>query len=139
MRLFLIVIALILLSACSSKKPTSETTPDVVNKTGVIVAKQVIPIQDIEDDSFNVDTRIFASIFSGGRISLGLGFLFSPSSSHEMPQKPVRYEVKMEDGSEIILYSESYGFEIDDCVDITIHKDVENHPPQMERNKDGCG
>ncbi len=129
---------LVLLVACGSKNPSEDDRPDEINKTGVVVAKQVIPIHEIEDEGLNVDTRIFASIFSGGRISIGLGFLFSPSSSHEIPKKPVRYEVKMMDGSEFILYSDNYDFEIDDCVDITIHKDVENHPPQMKHNEDGC-
>ncbi len=138
MRLIITVFALLFLSACSSKNPASDDTPDKVNKTGIVFTKQVIPIQEIKDNEINVDTRIFASIFSGGRISLGLGFLFSPSSSREIPQKPVRYEVRMMDGSEFILYSDNYDFEIDDCVDITIHKDVENHPPQMKHNEDGC-
>lgn len=139
MRLFLFLFTLLFLSACSTKTPDSAAMPDVVNKTGVVVAKQVIPVHEIDDEGLNVDTRIFASIFSGGRISLGLGFLFSPSNSSETPVKPVRYEVKMMDGSEFVLYSENEDFEIDDCVDITIYEDVENHPPQMERNKDGCG
>ena len=138
MRYLSFLLSAVLIAGCGSKNASPEALPEAIQKTGIIVTKEEVSLEDIEKSDSRVRTSIYASIFSGGRISLGLGFLFSPSGSDDKSETPIRYEVKMLDGSELILYSESKDFEIDDCVDVTISEDVDKHPPIMQRNKDGC-
>ena len=71
-------------------------------------------------------------------MSFGIGFLLSAFGSDEEPEQLVRYEVKLLDGSDLALYSASHDFEVDDCVEISMHEDLEQHPPSMKRNKDAC-
>ena len=138
MRYLVLLVVAILITGCGSKNASPNSLPEVVQKIGVIVEKEEVPIEEIENGDTRVNTSIYASIFSGGRISLGLGFLFSPSGSGNKSEIPVRYEVKMLDGSEMVLYSESRHFEVDDCVEITINQNVEENPPLMKRKKGGC-
>ena len=138
MRYLICIFTAILIAGCGSKNANSDALPEAVQKTGIIVVKEEVPVEELEENDSGVRTSVYASIFSGGRISLGLGFLFSPSNSSHKSEPPVRYEVKMLDGSELVLYSESRDFEVDDCVDVTINQDVEKYPPIMKRNKGGC-
>ncbi|MFV2032930.1 MAG: hypothetical protein ACC663_10575 [Gammaproteobacteria bacterium] len=133
----LLIIGL-LTAGCASKNLPPGSLPEVVQKTGVIIAKEKIQLDDIEEKDIGVRTSIYASIFSGGRISLGLGFLFSPSGSEDKSETPIRYEIRMLDGSEIVLYSDIANFEVEDCVEVTINEDVEKYPPIMRRNRSGC-
>jgi len=133
----LLIIGL-LITGCASKNLAPGSLPEVVQKTGVIIAKEEIQLDDIEEKDTGVRTSVYASIFSGGRISLGLGFLFSPSGSEDKSETPIRYEIKMLDGSEMVLYSESANFEVEDCVEVTINEDVEKYPPAIRRSKGGC-
>ena len=126
---------LVLITACSSKDVVESETQIV--KFGLITEKEDVDIDQVKKDS-KTKTSVFASVGSGGGVSIGVGFLVGLLGSDESEQNPVRYEVELVDGSEMTIYHLSHHFEVDDCVMIMLHEDEVENPPSMERSKDGC-
>lgn len=137
MRYPILILATLLALGCGSKQPAAEK-PDPIVKYGLITDKEEVDLETVESDS-RVNTSIFASISTGGRFSIGLGFLLGPFKSSKSEESPLRYEVAFVDGGEMTIYHLSTLFEVDDCVEITIYPDEEENPPTMVRSKDGCG
>ncbi len=125
--------------ACSQKSPEADPLPDVVTKIGKIIEKEAVQGEEVEQGGYQVNPRIFASIFSGGRISFGLEFLFLPEDPSYSTETTMRYAIKMRGGSELVIYSKSSQFSVDDCVEVTIHQDVENSPPKIKPFEEDCG
>ncbi len=138
MRFTLLVLSVLLVAACSSKNAAHEDA-GVVTKVGLIKARDDVSMQQVEEERSRVNTRISVGASSGGGVSVGLGFLFSQFGSKSSETDPVRYEVELIDGGQMTIYHDGSDFEIDDCVEITLHPDEEKHPPTMKRNKGGCG
>ncbi|MEM7563862.1 MAG: hypothetical protein AAF353_12545 [Pseudomonadota bacterium] len=129
----IMILSLILLTACSSKSIEQSSPPET--KFGLITEKEEV---DLKNQDSKTRTSVFASVSSGGRVSVGIGFLVGLFNSGKKEENPVRYEVSLLDGSEITIYHSSRHFEVDDCVQITLHDDTEETPPDMERSKAGC-
>ena len=108
-----------------------------VTRIGVIVAREDVNMDDVEKDTGR-RTSVYGSISTGGRVSIGIGFLLSPFVSGGSEPEPVRYEVELIDGGQMTIYHNSRDFEVDDCVEISVHPDEKEHPPTMKRNKGGC-
>ena len=138
MRILILICLLVFLPACANKSPPGPDSVDYVQKTGRIIGKEFIEIDAVEESGLQVNPSIFASIFSGGRISLGVGFLFRSEDSGVSTEIHVRYEIKMLDDSELVIISQSQGFEIGDCVETIVYKNVEKNPPQLKHKKGGC-
>ncbi len=136
MRYPVILLIVLLLPGCGTRSAHEDA--EIITKIGLIKSKQDADMQQVERDT-GVNTSVHASISSGGRISIGLGFLLSQFNSGGSDPEPVRYEVELEDGGQMTIYHDSRDFEVDDCVRITVHPDEEKHPPTMRRYKDGCG
>ena len=136
MRYSSLLLAVVLVFGCSSKKPT-EDEAEIITRVGVIIAKEDVNMEQVEEDS-KVRTTVYGSVSSGSGVSIGMGFLLSPFFSSDSDRDPVRYEVDLKDGGQITVYHESRDFEVDDCVEITIYPDEEKNPPAMKRDKGGC-
>jgi len=136
MRYSSLLLAVVLVFGCSSKKPT-EDEAEIITRVGVIIAKEDVNMEQVEEDS-KVRTTVYGSVSSGSGVSIGMGFLLSPFFSSDSDRDPVRYEVDLKDGGQITVYHESQDFEVDDCVEITIYPDEEKNPPAMKRDKGGC-
>ena len=135
MRSPLILLLALLLLACSSKQPQEQG--DVVTRVGVIAAREDVSMEDVEKGTRG-HTSVYGSVSSGGRVSVGIGFLLGAFSSGGSDPDPVRYEINLLDGGQMTLYDDSRDFEVGDCVEITVHPDEKKHPPEMKRNKGGC-
>ena len=135
MRKLILMTILVLITACSSKDVV-ESENQIV-KFGLITEKEDVDIDQVKKES-KTKTSVFASVNSGGGVSIGIGFLVGLLGSDASEENPVRYEVELVDGSEITIYHLSRHFEVDDCVMITLHEDEVENPPLMERSKDGC-
>ncbi|MDH3761678.1 MAG: hypothetical protein OEU50_11905 [Gammaproteobacteria bacterium] len=136
MRYSILVIVSLLLFACSSKS-AHESEAEIITRVGVIAAKEDVNMDDVEKDTGS-RTSVYGSISTGGRVSIGIGFLLSPFVSGGSDPEPVRYEVELIDGGQMTIYHSSRDFEVDDCVTISVHPDEKKHPPTMKRNKGGC-
>ncbi len=136
MRYSIILISALLLFACSSKS-THEDEAEIITKIGVIATREDVNMDDVEKDT-GTRTSVYGSISTGGRVSIGLGFLLGSFSSGGSDPEPVRYEIDLIDGGQMTIYHDSRDFEVDDCVEITVHPDEKKHPPTMKRNKGGC-
>lgn len=135
MRIGIYLLTVLLLLGCGSKKPAFDEA-DIITKTGVITAKEVVSMDEVKRSS-NTRTNVYFSVSSGGGVAVGIGVLLSPwMASKEI--EPVRYEVKLNDGGEMTVYHESRDFEVDDCVKIRIYPDEEKNPPSMRRDRDAC-
>jgi len=136
MRCLILFLLLFNIAACGSK--STDDLPDVVVKTGKIVDKEFVAIEEATSGGVKVNPSIFASIFSGGRISFGVGFLFSSDDDSYTTETVTRYLIRTLDGSEMEIFSDSARFQVDDCVEVTIHKDAEKIPPKLEPLEGGC-
>ena len=135
MRNVILMMILVLGTACSSK--TAVEDKDQITKFGLITEKEEVDMDQVKKES-KTKTNVYASVNSGGGVSIGIGFLVGLLGSDEPEENPVRYEINLLDGSVITIYHMSRLFEVDDCVEITLHEDEEENPPSMERSKDGC-
>lgn len=133
MRYPILLLTVLLVFGCSSKS-THEDSAAAIVKSGMIKTKENVSRDDVEADS-NVNTSVYASFSSGGRVSIGLGFLFFPFTSSSSDEELVRYQVDFEDGGQITIYHESRNFQVDDCVEITVYPDEEKEPPKMVRKQ----
>jgi len=130
--------SLLLLAAGCATKSTPPADPPIV-KYGVISSKQDVSRDQVQSATRG-STSVYGSISTGGRVSIGVGIgvllgTFGSSSSEE---QPVRYDINLQDGGQITVYHESRDFETGDCVRITVYPDEQEHPPGMERSKEGC-
>ena len=50
----------------------------------------------------------------------------------------MRYKIKLLDGSALSVFSESWRYRVDDCVDVIVYKDNKKKPPQIFLNKNDC-
>lgn len=134
MRTPLWIAALILLTACSGKSTVEEA--DIITRLGEITAKEEASREKVSEKGVN--TSVYASVSSGGGVSIGIGFLLSKFLSGGSDLAPMRYEVDLVDGDAMTIYHDSRDFEIGDCVEIRVHPDEEKHPPTMRRRKGAC-
>jgi len=136
MRTSILLLVALLAFGCSSKN-AHENDAGIITRIGVIVTRDEVEMRDVEEGN-RTNTSVYGAASSGGGLSIGLGFLFSPQTTGSSTREPMRYEVELEDGGQISVYHDSHGFQIGDCVEITVHPDEEEHPPRMKRIKDGC-
>lgn len=134
-----VLASLLLLAVACGSKSSQPSEPPIV-KFGVIAAKKEVSKDQVETATRGT-TSVYGSISTGGRVSIGVGIgvlLGTFGSSSSSDDQPVRYDVNLQDGGQITVYHESALFEVDDCVRITVYPDEQEHPPDMERSKDGC-
>lgn len=138
MRYPLLMIMLLLVTACGTK--SSHPEAQAIVKYGVIAGKRDVSVDQVEKKTRGT-TSVYGSVSSGGGVSIGIGIgmLLSSIGGGSDEPKAVRYDVDLTDGGQITVYHESPHFEVKDCVKITVHPDEQEHPPGMERSKDGCG
>lgn len=136
MRYPIVLLAALLAFGCSSKN-THQDDAEIITRIGVITAKEDANVNEIEKDS-RTRTSVYGSVSSGGNFSIGLGFLLSDIFSSDSEPELVRYEVDLKDGGQFTIYLDSPDFEVDDCVEITLHPDEEKYPPTMTRKKGAC-
>lgn len=135
MRYARLLLAILIVAGCSTRNHHED--PEIIVKAGVIAAKEDVDMDQVEKDT-GTRTSVYGSVSTGGRVSIGVGFLLSQFGSDGSEHEPVRYEINLTDGGQMTIYHDSRDFEVDDCVKITLHPDEEKHPPVMERNKGGC-
>ncbi len=136
MRYSILLLSALFVFGCSSKN-AHEDNAEIINKIGVITAKEDASLNDVERDTGS-RTSVYGSVSSGGGVSIGIGVLLSSFLSSDSDQDLVRYEVDLKEGGQFTIYHDSHDFEVDDCVEISVHPDEDKHPPTMKRNKDAC-
>ena len=136
MRYSILLLSVLFVFGCSSKNAHQDDA-EIITKIGVITAKEDASLNDIEKDK-NVNTSVYGSVSSGGGVSIGIGVLLSSFLSGDSDQDLVRYEVDLKDGGQFTIYHDSRDFEVDDCVEITVHPDEDKHPPTMKRKNGAC-
>ncbi len=136
MRLSIFLLTALLVFGCSSKSVQPDAA-EVIKKIGLITVKQDSSRDEIEQDS-GVRTSVYGSVSTGGRVSIGIGFLLTPLFSGDSETDPVRYEIDLQDGGQITIYHQSRDFEVDDCVEITVYPNEAENPPTMKRKPGAC-
>lgn len=140
MRIPIILLSVILLFACGSKKPQAHDKAEIITRVGVIAAREDVSMDDVERDTRS-STSVYGSVSSGSSgsgVSIGIGVLLSSIVSDGSDPEPVRYEVNLIEGGQMTIYHDSGDFEVGDCVQITVHPDEKKHPPTMQRKEGGC-
>ena len=135
----ILLLSALLAFGCGSKTPHQDDA-EVITRIGVITAKEDASLNDVEQDSGR-RTSVYGSVSSGSggtSVAIGVGVLLSSFFSSDSEPELVRYEVDLKDGGQFTIYHDSRDFEIDDCVEITVHPDENKHPPTMKRKKDAC-
>jgi len=137
MRYSILLLSVLFVFACGSKN-AREDNAEIITKIGVITAREDASMNDVEKDTGSRTTSVYGSVSSGGGVSIGIGFLLSGIFSSNSDQPLVRYEVDLKDGGQFTIYHDSLDFEVDDCVEITVHPDEDKYPPTMKRKKGAC-
>ena len=139
MRYPILLLFALLVFGCSSRTAHQDDA-EVITRIGIITTKEESSLNDIEQDS-GKSTSVYGSISSGGggtSVGIGVGVLLSSFLSSDSEPQLVRYEVDLKAGGQFTIYHDSRDFEVDDCVEITVHPDEDKYPPTMKRKKGAC-
>ncbi len=129
MRFWSLPIVGLLLIGCNSTSPTSDelnVNSATFQATGVIVAREIIELKQLDSNA------------GAGARSVGLESLTSSTGTGYKSDTAMRYKIKLLDGSALSVYSESWRYRVDDCVDVIVSKDNKKKPPEIFLNKDDC-
>ncbi len=135
MRTILFLLCMMLIPGCSSRSAADKDS-DVVRHIGQITSKQEVTADEVKNSGLN--TRVYASVSSGGGVSIGIGFLVSKILSGSNDPAPIRYEVELLDDESMTIYHDSRDFEVDDCVTISVYPEKQKKPPSMRRSEGAC-
>jgi hypothetical protein len=129
MRFWSLPIAGLLLIGCNSTGSSSDQSnvnSSFFRATGVIVARDIIDLKQLDSNA------------GAGARSVGLESLASATGTGYKSNTAMRYKIKLLDGSALSVYSESWRYRVDDCVDVIVSKDDKKKPPEIFLNKNDC-
>ena len=121
-------------SGCSTK---SAAEAEVTRVTGRIVDLEFVDSSEIKKQTRKSNTRISASVSSGGGVSIGIGVLLPLLSGKDDNEVLVRYTVRLAEDEELVIYHPDQSFIIGDCIDI-IETEGSKEPPQLQLSIDPC-
>ncbi len=127
MRIWILPVAGLLLIGCSSTGSSSDQSnanSSTFQATGVIVAREIVDLKQLDSNA--------------GARSVGLESFASTTGTGYKSNTAMRYKIKLLDGSALSVFSESWRYRVDDCVDVIVSKDNKKKPPQIFLNKNDC-
>lgn len=133
-RFWSLPIAGLLLIGCNSTGSSSgelNVNSATFQATGVIVAREIIELKQL-------DSNVGSETSGGGTRSVGLESLTSSTGTGYKSDTAMRYKIKLLDGSALSVYSESWRYRVDDCVDVIVSRDNKKKPPEIFLNKNDC-
>ncbi|MCZ6883218.1 MAG: hypothetical protein O7F15_09495 [Gammaproteobacteria bacterium] len=134
MRFWSLPIVVLLLIGCNSTGSSSgelNVNSATFQATGVIVAREIIDLKQL-------DSNVGSETSGGGTRSVGLESLTSSTGTGYKSDTAMRYKIKLLDGSALSVYSESWRYRVDDCVDVIVSRDNKKKPPEIYLNKNDC-
>jgi len=134
MRFWCLPIIVLLLIGCNSTGSSSgelNVNSATFQATGVIVAREIINLKQL-------DSNVGSETSGGGTRSVGLESLTSSTGTGYKSDTAMRYKIKLLDGSALSVYSESWRYRVDDCVDVIVSRDNKKKPPEIFLNKNDC-
>ena len=127
MRFLILPVAGLLLIGCGSTGSSSDQSnanSSTFQATGVIVAREIVDLKQLDSNA--------------GARSVGLESFASTTGIGYKSNTAMRYKIKLLDGSALSVFSESWRYRVDDCVDVIVSKDNKKKPPQIFLNKNDC-
>ncbi len=134
MRFWSLPLVVLLLIGCNSTGSSSgelNVNSATFQATGVIVAREIIDLKQL-------DSNVGSETSGGGTRSVGLESLTSLTGTGYKSDTAMRYKIKLLDGSALSVYSESWRYRVDDCVDVIVSRDNKKKPPEIFLNKNDC-
>lgn len=134
MRFWSLPLVVLLLIGCNSTGSSSgelNVNSATFQATGVIVAREIIDLKQL-------DSNDGSETSGGGTRSVGLESLTSSTGTGYKSDTAMRYKIKLLDGSALSVYSESWRYRVDDCVDVIVSRDNKKKPPEIFLNKNDC-
>jgi hypothetical protein len=134
MRFWSLPIVVLLLIGCNSTGSSSvelNVNSATFQATGVIVVREIIDLKQL-------DSNVGSETSGGGTRSVGLESLTSSTGTGYKSDTAMRYKIKLLDGSVLSVYSESWRYRVDDCVDVIVSRDNKKKPPEIFLNKNDC-
>ncbi len=134
MRFWSLPLVVLLLIGCNSTGSSSgelNVNSATFQATGVIVAREIIDLKQL-------DSNVGSETSGGGTRSVGLESLTSSTGTGYKSDTAMRYKIKLLDGSALSVYSESWRYRVDDCVDVIVSRDNKKKPPEIFLNKNDC-
>ena len=123
-----------LVAGCSNKS-VGET--EFTRVTGLITDLEFVDSSELKKETSKSNTRISASVSSGGGVSIGIGFLLPLLSGSDDDETLVRYTIKLAEEDELVIYHPDQSFIIGDCIDI-IEEEGSDEPPELQLSVDSC-
>ncbi|MCZ6797994.1 MAG: hypothetical protein O7D36_08590 [Gammaproteobacteria bacterium] len=134
MRFWSLPLVVLLLIGCNSTGSSSgelNVNSATFQATGVIVVREIIDLKQL-------DSNVGSETSGGGTRSVGLESLTSSTGTGYKSDTAMRYKIKLLDGSALSVYSESWRYRVDDCVDVIVSRDNKKKPPEIFLNKNDC-
>ncbi len=134
MRFWILPVVVLWLNGCGSTGSSADeqnVNTSVFQATGVIVGREIIELKQL-------DSNAGSETSGAGARSVGLESLTSSTGTGYKSDTAMRYKIKLLDGSALSVYSESWRYRVDDCVDVIVSRDNKKKPPEIFLNKNDC-
>lgn len=130
MRLLISLLLGISLNGCdmtASRSVKTEIDGGILRSVGVIKSRKILDLSTLETNSSETSSE--AKIFGLEYLATDGGYRSSTA---------IRYDVELLDGGLLTVYSESWRYQVDDCVNIIIDIDNPKNQPEFYLNKNDC-
>ena len=130
MRLLISLLFVISLNGCdmtASRSVKTEIDGGILRSVGVIKSRKILDLSTLETNSNETSSE--ARIFGLEYLATDGGYRSSTA---------IRYDVELLDGGLLTVYSESWRYQVDDCVNIIIDIDNPKNQPEFYLNKNDC-
>lgn len=130
MRLLISLLLVISLNGCdmtASRSVKTEIDGGILRSVGVIKSRKILDLNTLDANSS--ETSAEANIFGLEYLTADGGYRSSTA---------IRYDIELLDGGLLTVYSESWRYQVDDCVNIIIDIDNPKNQPQFFLNKTDC-
>ena len=132
MRFWILCLVSLSLSGCGSTGSTSgalKVESGILQATGIIKAREILDLKTIDSGSSSKASGIEGKSFGLEYLSSGSGYKSSTA---------IRYDIELLEGNLVSVYSESWRYRVDDCVNVIINLEDNKTPPVIFLNNNDC-
>jgi hypothetical protein len=134
MRFWILLLSCLAVLGCASTASTSgqiQVESGVLRATGIIKAREILDLKKLESTS-GTETAV------ADDNTFGLEYLTEASSHGYRSSTAIRYDIELQQGNFLTVYSEAWRFRVDDCVSVIIDLEDNKTPPVIFLNNNDC-
>jgi hypothetical protein len=127
--LFLPGLWLVGCGSTGSSSSQTEIDSGILRATGIIKAREILDLKTIDANTSSEVAGVEGKSFGLEYLSSGTGYKSNTA---------IRYDIELLDGNLLTVYSETWRYRVDDCVNLIINLEDKKTQPVIFLNKNDC-